>query len=237
LSPTTYWLTIQTFLPSQALTKTNATKLFTFDANITIQFTCRQPTDRIYLHSLKLNISLAQFNLERLDNRENINLVDDVSEAYRFYERVEQIRFKLTTVLQPGYEYKLTLSYNGDIHQGALNGLYLTAYTENSKTKWAINGTTRFRIHFQISCCVTISTILCTQNDPLFRWATHEGRLLHYNCSSIQHGCIVESNGNSIQTYWVMLRSVQLILKLFEYLAMVGIAQYLNEHQRCPRIF
>lgn len=124
LIPTGYDLTIKPYIGENAAW--TADKVWTFEGNIVMHFTCDQPTNKLIFHSLNLDLDTANMRLE--SPTDNTISVDRTVQ----YDSVRD--FVIVTMnkqCQKSAEYSFHLNFGGKILE-SLYGFYRSSFVDQT---------------------------------------------------------------------------------------------------------
>ena len=124
LHPFLYELQIKPYIGSPSL---YGNKSFTFTGEVSINFTCLTPTNKIVLHSKNLNIMKYSIESESI---ENIELMPQVDKD----EKTDFLTFYTTDTLESGLNYTLHIEFSGKI-PNKLFGFYRSSYLNKEENK------------------------------------------------------------------------------------------------------
>nr|AWT23001.1 aminopeptidase N8 [Hyphantria cunea] len=111
---------------------TNDENAFSFDGEVTINFTTTANANQIKLHSQDLNFTAADITV-RIPNSNAIELNN--SNPLEFNTQYSFAYINLVSELVPNVDYAVTITYKGPLRTD-LNGFYRNYYLENGVKKW-----------------------------------------------------------------------------------------------------
>lgn len=100
---------------------------FTFDGSIKITFKCTEPTDKIIMHAVDLNIDKSSISLDSLENTQSIQ----VEKNYQLEAKRQFVIFNMGKQCAKDKIYILSMNYTGLISQN-LYGFYRASYKTSS---------------------------------------------------------------------------------------------------------
>ncbi len=127
LHPFLYELQIRPYIGSPSL---YGNKSFTFTGEVSINFTCLTPTNKIVLHSKNLDIKKYSIESIESESTKNIELSSQVDKD----EKTDFLTFYTTDTLESGLNYTLHIEFSGII-TNKLFGFYRSSYLNKEENK------------------------------------------------------------------------------------------------------
>ncbi|XP_045519265.1 membrane alanyl aminopeptidase-like [Pieris brassicae] len=112
-------------------------KAFTFDGEVVIKFRTESNINRIKIHSVELNFNASDINISSGSVLVKLNEANPLE----FDKKYDFAYINLESELIAGYEYELSIDYNGPIRKD-LKGFYMNHYYQGGVKKWL--GATQF---------------------------------------------------------------------------------------------
>lgn len=127
LHPFLYELQIKPYIGSPSL---YGNKSFTFTGEVSINFTCLIPTNKIVLHSKNLDITKYSIESIESDSIANIELMPQFDKD----EKTDFLTFYTTDTLESDSNYTLHIEFSGII-PNKLFGFYRSSYLNKEENK------------------------------------------------------------------------------------------------------
>lgn len=135
IHPLHYDLKLQIFLPYREGLNFNQ-RNFSTNANVAIRIICLQATDRIILNAKNLKFDKNDIEVQNSHN-ESIPLIS-VNRYQHKMDDIHTVEIVLMKKLDSGYDYMISIKYQGVINDVWSGGLYKTQYSINGQTRLVI---------------------------------------------------------------------------------------------------